>query len=87
MQFKILNIVYKNTVTAKNGMSECVGLDFNKLMGEDFPEKVPLTLRKDWKLAMQTVGGGAFHREKPTCRRVLGKERKQSTRLQCGGQR
>lgn len=51
-------------------------MDFNKLMGEDFPEKVPLKLRKDWKLAMQTVGGGAFHREKPTCGRVLGKERK-----------
>lgn len=43
--------------------------DFNKLIGEDFPEKVPLKLRTDWKLAMQTVGGGAFHREKPTCRR------------------
>lgn len=57
----------------------CVGLDFNRLIREDFSEKVPLKLREDGKLAMQLVGGRAFHREEPTCTRILGKERKKST--------
>lgn len=67
-------------------------MDFNKLIREDFSDKVPLKLRKGWKLAMQTVGEGAFHREKPTCTRLFGKQRKQSTmtavrwpEMNCGG--
>lgn len=70
----------------------CVGLDFKRLIREDFSEKVPLKPRNDGKLAMQGVGGGAFHREEPTCTRILGKKRKKPTMLAvrqpetyCGG--
>lgn len=57
----------------------CGGLGFNRLIREDFSEKVPLKLGDNGKLAMQLVGGGAFHREEPTCTRILGKETKKST--------
>lgn len=57
----------------------CVGLDFKRLIREDFSEKVPLKPRNDGKLAKQRVGGGAFHREEPTCTRMLGKKREKPT--------
>ena len=51
----------------------------NKLIREAFSEKVPLKVRKDWKLALQTVGGRALHREKPTCTGIWGEEREKPT--------
>ena len=54
---------------------------------EVFSEKVPLKLGKDGKLAMQTVGGGAFHGDQPTGTRIWGKERRSPPRLECTGLR